>query len=74
MCFCLPANYRIMALENSHRRISPGMQDVARAHAADRTGVFQLSSEFDAERERLAYLRDGCQSWGLKRCGAPTVG
>lgn len=50
------------------------MQDVARAHAADRTGVFQLSSEFDAERERLAYLRDGCQSWGLKRCGAPTVG
>ncbi len=67
-----------MALENSHRRFSPGMQDVARAHAAahaaDRTGVFQLSSEFDALRERLAYLRDGCQSWGLKRCGAPTVG
>ncbi|WP_371223720.1 DNA repair protein [Roseovarius sp. 2305UL8-3] len=62
LCFFLPSNARIMRLENSHRRFSIGMQDVARAyhfaHAADREGLFQMSSEFDAVRERLAYLRD----------------
>ncbi len=62
LAFYLPSNARIMALETSHRRFSIGMQDVARAyalaHAADRAGTFQLSSEFDAVRERLAYLRD----------------
>lgn len=62
LCFFLPANTRIMALENSHRRFSVGMQDVAlayaAAHSADRDGVFGMSSEFDSVRERLAYLRD----------------
>jgi len=62
LCFFLPSNARIMRLENSHRRFSIGMQDVAQAyhfaHAADREGMFQMSSEFDAVRERLAYLRD----------------
>lgn len=62
LCFFLPANARIMRLENSHRRFAIGMQDVARAyafaHSADRDGLFQMSSEFDAVRERLAYLRD----------------
>ena len=62
LCFFLPANTRIMKLETSHRRFTIGMHDVARAyalaHAADREGVFHLSSEFDAVRERLAYLRD----------------
>lgn len=62
LCFFLPANARIMKLETSHRRFTIGMHDVARAyalaHAADREGVFHLSSEFDAVRERLAYLRD----------------
>lgn len=62
LCFFLPSNRRIMQLENSHRAFSIGMDDVARAyaavHAADRGEVFQLSSEFDAVRERLAYLRD----------------
>ncbi|MET4128244.1 DNA repair protein [Roseovarius sp. MBR-6] len=62
LCFYLPANARIMALETSHRRFNLGMQDVARAyamaHAADRAGLFRMSSEFDAVRERLAYLRD----------------
>lgn len=62
LCGFLPANARIMALETSHRRFNIGMQDVARAyhaaHAADRAGLFRLSSEFDAVRERLAYLRD----------------
>ena len=39
-----------------------GVEDVARAyhhaHAADRRSTFQLSSEFDSMRERLAWLRD----------------
>lgn len=38
------------------------MSDVSRAygavHAADRGDTFRISSEFDAVRERLAYLRD----------------
>jgi hypothetical protein len=62
MAFYLPTNARIMALENSHRKFHISMHDVARAyhevHTADRSGLFSLSSEFDAVRERLAYLRD----------------
>ena len=62
MAFYLPTNARIMALENSHRKFEMSMHDVARAyhevHTADRAGLFTLSSEFDAVRERLAYLRD----------------
>ncbi len=62
MCTFLPANARIMALENSHRRFHIGMEDVARAyrasHASDREGAFTLKSEFDSVRERMAYLRD----------------
>jgi len=62
MCFYLPSNTRIMRLENSHRRFELGMQDVARAyaiaHSADRDSLFTLTSEFDAVRERLAYLRE----------------
>ncbi|WP_353611285.1 DNA repair protein [Roseobacter sp. AzwK-3b] len=62
LCVYLPSNWRILRLESSHRRFEIGMRDVARAyamaHAADRDGLFQLSSEFDAVRERLAYLRD----------------
>lgn len=70
LCFFLPSNSRILQLENSHRSFSIGMQDVARAyaavHAADRTGHFQMSSEFDAVRERLAYLRDHPDLSGLE--------
>ncbi|UOA32011.1 hypothetical protein DSM110093_01793 [Sulfitobacter sp. DSM 110093] len=62
LCFFLPTNRRIMRLETSHRQFKVGMQDVARAygavHAADRAETFQMSSEFDSVRERLAYLRD----------------
>ena len=62
MAFFLPTTARMMALETSHRNFHISMDDVARAyhdvHAADRAGVFTLSSEFDAVRERLAYLRD----------------
>ena len=60
--FFMPMNARILALEHSHRTFQISMADVAQAyhlcHTADRAGVFTLSSEFDAVRERLAYLRD----------------
>lgn len=62
LCVYLPTNLRIMSLESSHRKFHIGMQDIAqayaRAHAADREGVFHLSSEFDAVRERLVFLRE----------------
>ncbi len=62
LCFFLPANARIMTLENSHRRFHIAMEDVARAyrlcHASDREGVFKMRSEFDSVRERMAYLHD----------------
>lgn len=58
----IPTNLRMNALERSHRSFQMSMDDVARAyhlcHTADRAGVFTFSSEFDAVRERLAYLRD----------------
>jgi len=58
----IPTNARVMKLEHSHRRFQLTMDDVARAyhlcHTADRAGLFTMSSEFDAVRERLAYLRD----------------
>ncbi|MFT4706436.1 MAG: hypothetical protein ACJAWC_001534 [Yoonia sp.] len=58
----IPTNMRINALEQSHRSFQIGMNDVARAyhlcHTADRAGVFTFSAEFDAVRERIAYLRD----------------
>ncbi|SEK28273.1 hypothetical protein SAMN05421666_1994 [Roseovarius nanhaiticus] len=62
LCFFLPSNGRIMALETSHRRFAINMEDVARAyaaaHAADRAGAFSVHSEFDAVRARLAHLND----------------
>lgn len=62
LCFFLPTNARIIALENSHRNFHMGMRDVARAyalsHQADRQGVFKLRGEFDSIRERIAFLRD----------------
>ena len=61
LLFFLPANLRMARLERSHRSFAMGMEDVARAyrhaHAADRAGVFALSSEFDAMRTRLEHLR-----------------
>lgn len=60
--FFMPSARRILSLERSHRNFQMTMQDVARAyhvcHTADRAGVFTLSSEFDAVRERLSYLRE----------------
>lgn len=62
MAFFLPTSARVAALEHSHRNFQISMDDVAlayhRAHAADRAGLFTLSSEFDSVRERLAHLRD----------------
>ncbi len=61
LAFHLPTNARMMALELSHRRFDIAMQDIARAyhiaHAADRSQAFRLTSEFDAVKERLAFLR-----------------
>ncbi len=62
LAFYLPANGRMMALENAHRKFSLQMRDIAEAyqvaHAADRNGVFALASEFDAVKERMAFLRE----------------
>lgn len=62
LVFYLPAHTRIMALENAHRDFSLHMDDVTRAyyaaHAADRAGSFKVASEFDAVKDRLAFLRD----------------
>lgn len=62
LVFFVPTAGRVMALEARHRDFGLKMEDIARAyhlcHTADRAGVFSLSSEFDAVRERLAYLRD----------------
>lgn len=60
--FFMPSAGRIMSLERSQRDFKVSMEDVAHAyhvcHTADRSGVFTMSSEFDAVRERLSYLRD----------------
>ena len=57
----LPANLRMSRLERSHRSFAMGMEDVSHAyrmaHAADRAGVFALSSEFDSMRARMERLR-----------------
>lgn len=62
LCSYLPANMRIQTLEHSHRSFRISMHDVAhayhKAHTADREGAFRLSHEFDAVRERIAFLRD----------------
>lgn len=62
LAFYLPSQGRMLALETSHRKFSLQMEDVARAyhaaHAADRQGLFKAASEFDAVKERLAYMRN----------------
>ncbi len=61
LAFYLPANARMMALENNHRKFALNMHDIAEAyqvaHAADREGLFFMSSEFDAVKERISFLR-----------------
>ena len=62
LAFYLPANARMMALENNHRKFALNMHDISdayqMAHAADRGGMFMMSSEFDAVKERMAFLRN----------------
>ena len=66
----MPAHNRVLALERSHRRFQMNMDDVARAyrsaHEADRAGVFALSGEFDAMRERLGWMRKHPELGGLE--------
>lgn len=61
LCFFLPANARMARLEATHRSFAMGVEDVARAyrmaHAADRAGVFGLSTEFESVRARMEHLR-----------------
>ncbi len=61
IAFLVPSGHRVMALERTHRDFRICMSDVADAyracHAADRGGVFQLSEQYDAVKERLLYLR-----------------
>lgn len=61
LAFYLPANARMMSLENSHRKFALNMHDISQAyqlaHAADRGDTFTMSSEFDAVKERMAFLR-----------------
>jgi hypothetical protein len=61
LCFHLPANRRMAALERSHRSFAISLDDVARAyvraHAADRKGVFALSGEFESVKTRFDHLR-----------------
>lgn len=70
LAFYLPANARILALERSHRTFTLQMEDVARAyaavHAADRKGTFDLASEFDAVKNRMAFLKDHPDLGGLE--------
>lgn len=62
LCFYLPTNRRILELEKSHRDFHISMEDVARAyaiaHKADREELFSMSSEFDAVRERILFMRE----------------
>jgi hypothetical protein len=58
----LPASYRVVRLEHSHRRFELDMDDVTRAyraaHMADRAEVFEMQREFDAVRERYRFLKN----------------
>lgn len=62
LCAYMPANMRMLQLENSHRSFNLRMEDVANAywaaHEADRSGVFKMKAEFDAVKERMMFLRD----------------
>ena len=62
LLFYLPAARKVMALDHAHRRFQVTMEDVTKAyyiaHSEDRSGIFTMSSEFDAVRERMMYLKD----------------
>lgn len=66
----LPSNARVRRLELTNRDFQISMADVALAydhvHRADREGVFKLSREFDAMRDRIAWMRDHPDLQGLE--------
>ncbi|MEM8591611.1 MAG: DNA repair protein, partial [Pseudomonadota bacterium] len=70
LLFYLPGALKIMQLDHAHRRFALTMEDVARAyhvsHTADREGAFTMSSEFDAVRERMLFLKDHPDLAGLE--------
>ena len=78
LLFYLPANLRISRLERSHRSFAMDMHDVARAyahaHAADRKGVFGLSSEFEGMKARMQHLRQHPDLVGLYNIGGGAEG
>ena len=61
LAFFVPSTMRVQRLEQTHRDFSVCMSDIAEAynvaHAVDRADVFTISSEFDAVRERINFLR-----------------
>lgn len=62
ICFFLPSHWRMMRLEDSHRRFELGIDDIARAyhaaHAADRDGLFRTHDAFQDMHDRMMYMRD----------------
>ena len=62
LCFFLPSHWRMMRLEDSHRRFELGVDDVARAyhaaHASDREGVFRTGDAFEDMHDRMMFMRD----------------
>ncbi|MEM7644555.1 MAG: DNA repair protein, partial [Pseudomonadota bacterium] len=66
----LPANSRMRRLEVTNRNFQVSMTDVAQAydyvHRADREGVFELSREFDAMRERIDWMRNHPELAGME--------
>lgn len=66
----VPSAVRVLNLENSHRDFMIGMEDVHKAyvlaHAEDRAGLFNMSSEFDSVRERINFMRNHPDLTGLE--------
>ena len=66
----LPGNARVRRLELTNRDFHLSMDDVTQAyahvHAADREGVFEMSREFDAMRDRIEWMRAHPDLTGLE--------
>ena len=57
----MPAAWRVMRLEATHRQFQIDMDDITRAyraaHMADRAEMFDMQREFDSVRERYNFVR-----------------
>lgn len=62
LCFFLPSHWRMMRLEQSHRRFELSVEDITRAyhaaHAGDRAGLFRTGDAYGDMNDRLMYMRD----------------